>query len=507
MTNNLKTFAFVGAISAFTTAATFSILNNYNKKVIFSEANPTNVKFASNISGEPTSIATDFSFAAEKTVHSVVHITSKMTPKAVSQQQQQMPKDLSDLFGDNFGGFKQPSNQTMVASGSGVIISADGYIVTNNHVVADSDELEVVLDDKRSYKAKVVATDPNTDIAVIKIKAENLPFIKFGNSDDLKVGQWVLAVGNPFNLESTVTAGIISAKGRAIGILNKSENGNKNANPLESFIQTDAAVNPGNSGGALVNLSGELIGINTAIATETGSFTGYSFAVPTSIVKKVTDDLLKYGNVQRGFLGIAIEEIDGKKAEQYDLKTSQGIYIRSFTDNKSAAKTDGLKVGDVITKIDGSNITTAAQLQELVARHHPGETVQVTVMDTNGTIKTYPVILKNQLGTNVIVKDTENSQIKLEDLGVKIGDVPAVEKSKLNINGGVKILGLDENSLLAQNGMEQGFVITKIDGGTVENAKDFADKMDGRKGKIKIEGTDPQEPGSKYYFQLNSKWF
>jgi serine protease Do len=502
MNNNWKSLALVGVLSAATTLGAYKLLDLDKKEVVFNESTPSAfTKLASNIEGAPLGAPNDFTLAAEKTVHSVVHIKSKMTQKTVSRRQ----PDIFDFFGEDLGGFNRRGNQPQEASGSGVIISADGYIVTNNHVVADSDELEVVMDDKRSFKAKLVAADPNTDIAVIQIKAENLPFITFANSDDVRVGEWVLAVGNPFNLESTVTAGIISAKGRSIGILNEARNGNANASPLESFIQTDAAVNPGNSGGALVNLKGELIGINTAIASNTGSYAGYSFAVPTSIVKKVTGDLLKYGNVQRGYLGVIIQEVNGKVAEELDLKVTQGVYIEKFSDASSSAKAAGLKIGDVITKIDGADVKSSSKLQEMVARHRPGESVQVVAIDKDGKTKTVSVVLKNLAGTNSIVKADANAEVKVEGLGAKLGNLNSNEKSKLGIRGGAKITELDENGRLAENGIEEGFIVTKIDDEPINNANEFAEKMNGRKGRIKLEGTYPSEPGSRYYYQFYNR--
>jgi serine protease Do len=500
MNNNWKSLALVGILSAATTLGAYKLLNLDKKEVVFNESSPSAFsKLTSDVIGGHAAPPTDFTIAAEKTIHTVVHIKSKMTQKLSRNRQ----PDIFDFFGDDFGGFNRRGAQPQEASGSGVIISADGYIVTNNHVVADADELEVIMEDKRTFKAKLVATDPNTDIAVIQVKAENLPFITFANSDDVRVGEWVLAVGNPFNLESTVTAGIISAKGRSIGILNEARNGNSNASPLESFIQTDAAVNPGNSGGALVNLKGELIGINTAIASNTGSYAGYSFAVPTSIVKKVTGDLLKYGNVQRGYLGVMIQEVNGKVAEELDLKVTQGVYIEKFSDANSSAKAAGLKIGDVITKIDGVDVKTSSKLQEMVARHRPGETVSVVAIDKDGKTKTVNVVLKNISGTNSIVKADANAEVKVEDLGVKVGNLSSSEKSKLGLRGGAKVLSLDEDGRLAQNGIEDGFIITKIDDEQINNATDFAEKMNGRKGRIRLEGTYPQEPGSRYYYQFN----
>jgi serine protease Do len=500
MNNNWKSLALVGVLSAATTLGAYKLLDFDKKEVVFNESAPSAFsKLTTNIEGAPIATPTDFTMAAEKTVHSVVHIKAKMAQKSVSRRQ----PDIFDFFGDDFGGFNRRGAQPQEASGSGVIISADGIIVTNNHVVADSDELEVILDDKRSFNAKIIATDPNTDIAVIQIKAENLPFLTFANSDDIRVGEWVLAVGNPFNLESTVTAGIISAKGRSIGILNEARNGNANSSPLEAFIQTDAAVNPGNSGGALVNLKGELIGINTAIASQTGSFAGYSFAVPTSIVKKVTGDLLKFGNVQRGYLGVFMEELDSKKAEALDLKVNQGVYIKSFSDASSAAKAAGLKVGDVITKIDGADVKTSTKLQEMVARHRPGETVQVVAVDKDGKVKTVNVVLKNLSGTNAIVKADANTEIKIDDLGVKVGSLSSNEKAKLGVKGGAKVLSIEEDGRLAMQGIEEGFVITKINEESIANANDFAEKMNGRKGRVRLGGTYPQEPGSSYYYEFN----
>jgi serine protease Do len=501
MNNNWKSLALVGVLSAATTLGAYKLFDLDKKEVIFKEAAPSAFsKLTSNIEGAPAGSPSDFTIAAEKTVHAVVHIKAKTKQRSMSRRQ----PDIFDFFGDDFGGQRRNS-QPQESSGSGVIISADGIIVTNNHVVDEADELEVILEDKRSFKANVIATDPNTDIAVIQIKSENLPFLTFANSDDVRVGEWVLAVGNPFNLESTVTAGIISAKGRSIGILQDARYGNPNANPLESFIQTDAAVNPGNSGGALVNLKGELIGINTAIASQTGSYSGYSFAVPTSIVKKVAGDLLKYGNVQRGFLGVNITEVNGKLAEELDLKVTQGVYIDRFADANSAAKAAGLKIGDVITKIDGIDVKSSSKLLEMVARHRPGESVQIVAVDKDGKTKTVNVTLKNLAGTNAIVKADANAEVKIEDLGVKVGGLSSSEKSKLGLKGGAKILKLDDEGKLAQNGIEEGFVITKVDDDQISNANDFAEKMNGRKGRIRIEGTYPTEPGSRYYYQFNMR--
>jgi serine protease Do len=497
MNTSWKSLALVGVLSGATSLGAYKFLESKNPSS-FSEAPSAFTKLA-NIDGAP-SAPSDFTFAAEKTIHSVVHIKAKS-----NRSQRRGQPDIFDLFGEEFGMGGRRQTQPQESSGSGVIISSDGYIATNNHVVADASELEVILNDKRSFTAKVVATDPNTDLAVIQIKAENLPFLTFANSDDVRVGEWVLAVGNPFNLESTVTAGIVSAKGRSIGILNENRgNGEGQANnPLESFIQTDAAVNPGNSGGALVNLKGELVGINTAIASNTGSYAGYSFAVPTSIVKKVTADLVKFGNVQRGYLGVIIQEVNSKVADELDLKVSQGVYVERFSDANSSAKAAGVKIGEVITKVDGVDVRTSSKLQEMVARHRPGEKVEVTVVDKDGKSRNVTVVLKNINGTNALLKaDAAGPESKLDNLGAKIANLTPQEKQKLEVKGGAKIVSITEESILAENGIEPGFVITKVDDQAINSASELAETLANRRGRVKIEGSYLSEPGSRYMYQF-----
>ncbi len=302
----------------------------------------------------------DFTAAAEMSVNAVVHV------KTTYQSQQYNSDPLIDFF---FGRPMQPETRMTQASGSGVVISHDGYIVTNNHVIDKARQIQVVLNDKRTYLATLVGTDPNTDIALLKIDENDLPYLNFGNSDSLQVGEWVLAIGNPFNLTSTVTAGIVSAKARNINIINADMK-------IESFIQTDAAVNPGNSGGALVNTRGELVGINTAIASQTGSYSGYSFAVPAAIVNKVVSDLKLYGTVQRGLMGVQIMDITSDLKQRMHLTTMQGVFVANVISNSAAAKA-GLQVGDVITAIDGKTIDGTAQLQEAVGQHRPGDIIEV----------------------------------------------------------------------------------------------------------------------------------
>ena len=307
----------------------------------------------------------DFTQAAERSVEAVVHVKTKY------YRQQQYVDPFYQFF---FGRPQQSQQPSAMASGSGVILSNDGYIVTNNHVIEDANEIEVVLNDKRTFAAQLIGTDPNTDLALLKIEATNLPTIEIGNSDDLRVGEWVLAVGNPFNLTSTVTAGIVSAKARSINILNSDMK-------IESFIQTDAAVNPGNSGGALVNTRGQLVGINTAIASQTGSYAGYAFAIPTAIMQKVVADLRQYGTVQRALLGIRMLDITQQVKDQLSLESMEGVYVGEVISGSAADKA-GMKAGDVIVQVDGRPINASSQLQEQIGRKNPGD--QITILVRRG---------------------------------------------------------------------------------------------------------------------------
>jgi serine protease Do len=485
--SNLKTLAIVGALSSATTLGAYKLfLEKAPNDAVFSS---TPSAFTRLVSDTPPITGTsgvpgDFTYSAEKVTPAVVHIKTKMT-RNVSRQMMDPFEDFFGGFGGGGGRRQQPEAQE--ASGSGVIISADGYIVTNNHVVQDADEVSVVLNDKREFKAKVISTDPSSDIAVIQVKSTNLPFLTFGDSDNLKVGEWVLAVGNPFNLESTVTAGIVSAKGRS-NIIDRTD---KDMNPLESFIQTDAAVNPGNSGGALVNLKGELVGINTAIYSRTGQFAGYSFAVPVSIVRKVAADLIKFGNVQRGFLGVNIQEVNSKLVQEKDLKVNDGVYVGGFPVGGSSAQSAGLKVNDVIVKVDGVPTSSSSKLMELVGRKRPGETVVVTV-NRDGDVKDFNVTLKNKEGNTNIVKGEVSSAITSDYLGAKIANLTAGDKEKYGVQNGVKMTEVDPNGRLGSQGFDRGFVITKIDDKAVSSAKEVADLLANRKTRVKIEGIDAE---------------
>lgn len=431
-----------------------------------------------NTAGNAAMPALDFTAAAEVTTPGVVHVTS--TGKQNNNYHR------IDPFFQPF--FRQQPMQPSKASGSGVIISEDGYIVTNNHVISNAAEIEIVLHNNERYYAEVIGSDPSTDLALLKIDKTDLPYLSFANSDSVKVGSWVMAVGNPFNLASTVTAGIVSAKGRNINILNDNA-------AIESFIQTDAAVNPGNSGGALVDLNGSLIGINTAIASPTGSYAGYSFAVPSNLVYKVVRDLKEFGLVQRGFLGVTIRDIDTEMAQEMDLDNVSGVMINDVVDGSAAADA-GLKSGDVIRKIDGNTMLNTPMLQEHVARHRPGDQLDVEYV-RNGKTKNTIVTLKNKnMEEGLLAKQS----LRVNDLlGVEMADLSAEEKRELGVDGGVKIDKILDGTVRRYTDMREGFVITRIDRQPIKDKKDLEDVLANRKGGVMIEGKYPNNPGTYYY--------
>ena len=413
----------------------------------------------------------DFEVAAAKSVHAVVHIKTEF------QRKSSVYDDFFDFF-NGIPGFQSPQIESMpyTATGSGVIIRPDGYIVTNNHVVQESNKIEVTLNDKRTFDATIVGTDPATDLALIKIEATDLPFLTFANSDSVMVGEWVLAVGNPFNLTSTVTAGIVSAKARDINIL-----GSNSA--IESFIQTDAAVNPGNSGGALVNTQGDLIGINAAIASGTGNYVGYSFAIPSNIVKKVVDDFLSFGKIQRAYLGVYYNEIDAKFAEDKGLNEVKGVYIEDVIPGGSADEA-GLQKGDILLAMNDRSINSKSELLEFVGQHNPGDKVDITVK-REGKVLVLPVTLKSESGNTGIVQND-----KLIILGATIQPVTEQEKAKYGINNGFKITSLDDGSL-RRAGLRVGFIITGIDNRRMASMEDVEAALKGKQGGVLIEGIYP----------------
>ena len=436
-------------------------------------------KFASFSSGPPAGC--DFVQAAEMTVHAVVNIRTEFQRRTT-------------LYNDFFGFFSNPYENTQIlsATGSGVIISSDGYIVTNNHVVQEADKIEVTLNDKHIYLAKIIGSDPSTDLALLKIEAIDLPTVVFGNSDEVRIGEWVLAVGNPFNLTSTVTAGIVSAKARNINILGK----NSNESPIESFIQTDAAVNPGNSGGALVNTKGELIGINAAIASNTGSYSGYSFAIPVNIVRKITEDLRKFGLVQRAFLGVSIAEIDGKFAENKKLNNTKGVYIGAAIENGAAALA-GIKDGDIIVSVNAKMVNSNSELLEAISQFRPADKILLTIERNNKTMD-FNVVLQNQNGKTDLISKEDKQIFNL--LGAEFEALNNETLVKYNLSNGLRISKIN-NSVFKNVGIKEGFIMTEVDKKPLRNINDLKTYTN-KKGQTLISGTYPGDWRT-YYFIVN----
>ncbi|RFM28876.1 trypsin-like peptidase domain-containing protein [Deminuibacter soli] len=436
----------------------------------------------------------DFTSAATSATPAVVHIKTRTKARQVTNNLPKRKNPFSDFFGgdddpfsDFFGGPRVSTIPEQRASGSGVLISEDGYIVTNNHVVEGADELNITLANKKTYKATVIGTDPNSDLAVIKIEGSHFPYLVYGNSDDAKLGQWVLAVGYPLNLDVTVTAGIISAKSRAIGI-------NKGDTPIESFIQTDAAVNPGNSGGALINTSGELIGINSAIASPTGSYAGYSYAIPVNIVKKMVNDLIKFGAVQRGYIGIKYgpDNLSDEQRKLAGIKDGDGVYVTDVMPDGSA-KAAGILKGDFITKIEGSPIESGSQLQEQIARYKPGDKINVTYT-RNGKEYTTPLVLKNKVGTTTVVK----SESAIDKLGGELVTIDKATAQKNNIAGGVLVKKVGTGALKSTR-MQDGFVITDVNGQEIKSLDDLKNALKNASGQVRLGGVYPGYEGTYAY--------
>lgn len=485
----LLPFAVVGVISGATAVGTIQYFgqdsNNNDQSYFTSSANTSFVGMNS------ASVGDDFVKAAKTTVPAVVTIKNyqNRTSSRASEQ------DLFDFFfGDPFGGRGQqrqqmPDNMPS-GMGSGVIISPDGYIISNNHVVAGANKLEVVLSNKKSYIATLVGTDPNTDISLLKIEEKGLPYLNFANSDNIEVGQWVLAVGNPLGLNSTVTAGIVSAKGRGIGILSSR---GKASNPIESFIQTDAAINPGNSGGALVNSNGDLIGINSAIQSTTGYYQGYGFAVPSNLARKIVEDIKKFGIVQRGFLGVSSLDLSNdqqvalyNREKRTNLKPGTGVYITSFSNNSGAADA-GLKVGDIITKIDNSPVTDFADLSIAIGSKRPGDRVQVTYL-RNGKENTVTVTLKDQKGGTSIRSKADLTVT--EKIGADFEPLSERFKTDYGLNSGVVVKNVSEGSEIAKIGIVDNYIVIEVNGKPVNSQKDIERILEKYQGNVQIKFVD-----------------
>jgi periplasmic serine protease, Do/DeqQ family len=410
----------------------------------------------------------DFTYAAEQTVHAVVHV------HVVEKVEQPDNPIMQFFYGDGY----RNSPREVSGYGSGVIISPDGYIVTNNHVIEDADNIEVKLNDNRIFKVEVVGRDQSTDIALLKIKADNLSYLKYGDSEKLKVGEWVLAVGNPFNLTSTVTAGIVSAKGRNLQLINSSYG-------IESYIQTDAALNPGNSGGALVDTKGQLVGITSAILSRSGDYSGYSFAVPVSIVSKVVDDIRKYGTVQRALIGIQMNEVTPEDADKQNLTAVKGVIIKKIIEGGAAEEAD-LKENDIITKLDGISIDSPSELQEQVGKHRPGDKVLVTYF-RNGKENTATITMKNVAGnTSVVTKGMGIDEL----YGARLETLSTSEKRMYNTDHGVKIVDISDGKF-KDWGLKKGTIIMSVNGKKVDNSDDIRRVTNNENSLRTIEGYQP----------------
>lgn len=397
----------------------------------------------------------DLTDAADKSVHAVVHI--KSTENSKTQTIRRAPDIYDFFFGDGTGREQTIRTQPRVGFGSGVILSKDGYIVTNNHVIAGADEISVTLNDNRTYPAVLIGADENTDLALVKIEAEDdLPFLVVGDSDALKVGEWVLAVGNPFNLTSTVTAGIVSAKARSLGVYDGG---------IESFIQTDAAINKGNSGGALVNANGELVGVNAVLSSPTGSYAGYGFAIPTSIMTKVVSDLKEFGTVQRAVIGIRGGTVTAELSKEKDLGTVDGVYVSEVIQG-GAAEAAGIEVDDVVVGLDGKSVKTMAEFQEMLAKHLPGDKVTIKVLRKKKE-REMQVTLKNIQGNTDVVKNVD-----LDLLGAELKELNNDDKKLYNVNHGLKVVGVD-NGLFKESGIKKGFVILKVNNTPIRSLNDL----------------------------------
>ncbi|MFY0254601.1 trypsin-like peptidase domain-containing protein [Chitinophaga sp. 30R24] len=505
-------------ISTVTAAASIFVYGKYFQKrqpIVFQNGTEIPVNYARYMPGtEGNANATppsDFTTAAKTAVPGVVHIKTKINPRQVTNgnnlQRRSILQDLfgDDFFGDEFNGGGDGRRYYIpgqMASGSGVLIAADGYIVTNNHVIADADEITVSLSNSnRVFKAKLIGADPSTDLAVIKIDAEGLPYLLYGNSDNVEIGQWVLAIGYPLNLDATVTAGIVSAKSRSIGI-NKS--GGRVNSAIESFIQTDAAVNQGNSGGALVNTAGELIGINSAIASPTGSYAGYSYAIPVNLIKKVVNDILKYGNVQRAYLGVKyapsslIANMSDEQLKDAGIKRDvNGVQITEVMPNSSASAA-GLRAGDVITAVNGVRIPGTSQLSEQVARYKPGDKVSLTYVRDNKEVTVDNVIMKNLKGNTDVVKVTA-----LDRLGADLSELNKDEAARLGINGGVIVNDIGNGILKKQTTMAPGFVILKAGNTQVTSIDALSNAVEKQKS-LKLIGFYPEKGSNIYYYNIST---
>ena len=496
-----KQFVLVVAVSAISAVGSVWIYGKYSgKKTVFTQSEKS---LPANYAGYFDNVATaepiDFTKAANASVPAVVHIKTKTPAKSMSNElPNQRRNNIDDFFNDffNFGPRVIPEQK---ASGSGVIISEDGYIVTNNHVISDggsgvAEEIMVTLNNNKTYKARIIGRDPSSDIAVLKIDGDGFPFLIYGNSDKVQLGQWVLAVGYPLTLETTVTAGIVSAKGRSIGINSRQSN-----TPIESFIQTDAAVNQGSSGGALINIEGQLIGINSAILAPNGTYAGYSFAIPVNIVKKIVNDLIQFGDVKRGYIGVSYipnETENEKFVKQVGVSDGQGVYVSAVPTDGAAAQA-GIKKGDVITKVNGSSVSSGLEMSGQIASFKPGEKVPITYI-RNGKEYTTTVSLKESPG-KIETADANNLN---EILGGELENLSKSKASAYDISGGVVVKKIKDGGNLSRTRMQEGFIITSVNGTEIANIDDMSKVLAKTYGTVRLEGMYPGYDGT-YTYPLN----
>jgi len=464
------------------TVVLLSVASGFVGSWIFNKANNSGVAFL-RVAGDdiPVKMASNGMNLAGFEEASAISTPTVVFIKTLSTVQYESPFGFWDF--DPFG-----SRGQATSTGSGVIVNSDGYIVTNNHVVQGGDKITVVLNNsKKEYVAKVVGTDPGSDLALIKIEAKNLPAVVFANSDEVKVGEWVLAVGNPFNLNSTVTAGIVSAKGRNINIV-------KNQFPIESFIQTDAAINPGNSGGALVDLKGQLVGINTAIQSNTGSYTGYGFAIPSNIVQKIVKDFIEKGEVQRAFSGMEIGEAPSNEIEALGLKI-EPVKIKDVMADGPASKA-GLKANDIIVKLGNTNINGRSSYDEFMAYQRPGNSIKVYVLRAGKELEFTLNLVDKKENQALVMKGALNSKY----LGADFQPLTKSDCEKYKIASGIRIINIQSNLFIAQMGLPNGFIVLKFNGKTYTEAVDLIAAMEGSNGRLEIEGKDPNGSNRSYSF-------
>lgn len=491
-----KSFLTGVVFSAATIAAGIWGIDTYRQHKGISFTQPASSIYKQASYAENTDGPVDFEKAATKAAHAVVAVRVTTKAKQVSGDDNgSQGSPFDDLFGDQFGQKGGPMMQSpeRKGSGSGVLVSADGYIITNNHVIDGADDITVRLENKNDYKAKLVGRDPSTDLAVIKIEAKNLPYLAFANSDDTHLGQWVLAIGYPLGLETTVTSGIISAKSRSLGI-----NMRNSKTPVEAFIQTDAAVNPGNSGGALVNTNGDVIGINSAIASPTGSYAGYSYAIPSNLVKKVTGDIMEFGSAKRAFLGVMYgnDQMSDEDRKANNIQTGEGVFVMEVAKG-SAAEKAGVQKGDFITKINGAAVSTGTEMVEKIAEHRPGDNITITY-NRNGTEKSGSASLLGESGVYASIKE----QV-VEQLGASFEELDAKKAAAAGINSGVMVKSLGAGILSEQTRIKEGFIITKVNDQKVNSVVELKDALKNAGNSAIISGVYPQQPQREYQYGLN----